>query len=62
MNTHYRDTRKIDPSKGATLGDNTPNDADRIEIGRPSLPLPNGRPRGCSYPTFRRCGGTAGNG
>ena len=33
MNQHYRDRRKIDPSRGATLGDNTPNDADRIEIG-----------------------------
>ena len=33
MNTHYRDTRKIDPTRGTTLGDNTPNDADRIEIG-----------------------------
>ncbi|MEO1680527.1 MAG: dimethylsulfonioproprionate lyase DddP [Pseudomonadota bacterium] len=33
MNTHYRDTRKIDPTKGAVLGDNTPNDADRAEIG-----------------------------
>jgi len=33
MTTHYRDTRKIDPTRGAVLGDNTPNDADRIEIG-----------------------------
>jgi Xaa-Pro aminopeptidase len=33
MNLHYSDTRKIDPSKGARLGDNTPNDADRVEIG-----------------------------
>lgn len=33
MNTHYRDTRKIDPARGATLGDATPNDADRVEIG-----------------------------
>ncbi|MCR9127840.1 MAG: M24 family metallopeptidase [Rhodobacteraceae bacterium] len=33
MNTHFRDTRKIDPTRGALLGDNTPNDADRIEIG-----------------------------
>ena len=33
MNQHYRDTRKIDPSRGAMLGDNTPNDANRIEIG-----------------------------
>ncbi|SHL07138.1 dimethylsulfoniopropionate lyase DddP [Roseovarius marisflavi] len=37
MNTHFRDTRKIDPSRGATLGDNTPNDADRIEIGPTQL-------------------------
>ncbi len=33
MNTHYRDTRKIDPSQGAVLGDGTPNDGDRVEIG-----------------------------
>ncbi|WP_299292604.1 dimethylsulfonioproprionate lyase DddP [uncultured Tateyamaria sp.] len=33
MNQHHRDTRKIDPSRGAVLGDGTPNDADRIEIG-----------------------------
>jgi len=33
MNLHYSDQRKIDPSRGARLGDNTPNDADRIEIG-----------------------------
>ena len=35
MNTHYRDTRKIDPNRGQTLPDGTPNDADRIEIGPP---------------------------
>lgn len=33
MTEHYRDTRKIDPSKGALLGDKTPNDNDRVEIG-----------------------------
>ena len=33
MNTHFRDSRKIDPTRGPLLGDNTPNDADRIEIG-----------------------------
>ncbi len=33
MNTHYRDRRKIDPTKGDLLPDNTPNDADRVEIG-----------------------------
>ncbi len=33
MEVYYRDSRKIDPSRGVLLGDNTPNDADRIEIG-----------------------------
>ncbi|MEM9972203.1 MAG: dimethylsulfonioproprionate lyase DddP [Pseudomonadota bacterium] len=33
MNTHYRDTRKIDPTRGATLGDGSPNDSNRVEIG-----------------------------
>ena len=37
MNQHYRDTRKIDPTRGATLGDGTPNDADRVEIGPTQL-------------------------
>ncbi|MGR3468596.1 MAG: aminopeptidase P family N-terminal domain-containing protein, partial [Shimia sp.] len=37
MNQHYRETRKIDPTRGATLGDNTPNDNDRIEIGPTQL-------------------------
>ncbi|MEM7242429.1 MAG: dimethylsulfonioproprionate lyase DddP [Pseudomonadota bacterium] len=33
MNQHYADTRKIDPTKGATLPDGSPNDGDRVEIG-----------------------------
>ncbi|NNE79981.1 MAG: aminopeptidase P family protein [Silicimonas sp.] len=33
MNTYHRDTRKIDPTRGARLGDNTPNDEDRVETG-----------------------------
>ena len=33
MNQHYRDTRKIDPTKGAKLDDGNLNDNDRIEIG-----------------------------
>ena len=37
MNTHFRDTRKIDPTKGAVTGDNTPNNQDRIEIGPTQL-------------------------
>jgi Xaa-Pro aminopeptidase len=37
MTRHYRDTRKIDPNRGDTLGDGTPNDNDRIEIGPTQL-------------------------
>ncbi len=37
MTTHYRDARKIDPNKSAMLGDNTPNDNDRVEIGPTQL-------------------------
>ncbi|SPH20829.1 Dimethlysulfonioproprionate lyase DddP [Ascidiaceihabitans donghaensis] len=37
MNQHHRDTRKIDPTRGSTLGDGTPNDANRIEIGPTQL-------------------------
>lgn len=33
MTTHYADRRKIDPSRGATLADGSPNDNDRVEIG-----------------------------
>ena len=39
MNTHFSDTRKIDPSKGAVTGDNTPNDMNRVEIGPTRLAL-----------------------
>ena len=37
MNEHFRDTRKIDPTRGSHLGDGTPNDANRIEIGPTAL-------------------------
>ena len=39
MNTHYRDTRKIDPTQGHILSDGTPNNGDRIEIGPTALAL-----------------------
>lgn len=39
MNIHHRDTRKIDPTRGARLPDGTPNDGDRIEIGPTHLAL-----------------------
>ncbi|HKK96658.1 MAG TPA: aminopeptidase P family protein, partial [Marivita sp.] len=37
MNQHFRDARKIDPTRGAVTGDNTPNTQDRIEIGPTKL-------------------------
>jgi len=37
MDEHYRDTRKIDPTRGATLADGSPNDNDRVEIGPTQL-------------------------
>ena len=37
MNKHFNETRKIDPSKGPTIGDSTPNDIDRVEIGPTKL-------------------------
>ncbi len=33
MNQHFSNTRKIDPRAGTLLGDGTPNNADRVEIG-----------------------------
>ena len=37
MNSHFRDSRKIDPSQGTLLGDNTPNNNNRVEIGPTQL-------------------------
>jgi Xaa-Pro dipeptidase len=37
MNEHFNVNRKIDPTRGATLPDGSPNDADRIEIGPTQL-------------------------
>jgi Xaa-Pro dipeptidase len=37
MTKHFSETRKIDPTRGSTLGDNTPNDANRVEIGPTQL-------------------------
>ncbi|MEM9580182.1 MAG: dimethylsulfonioproprionate lyase DddP [Pseudomonadota bacterium] len=53
MNTHYRDTRKIDPTRGATLGDNTPNDADRIEIGPTQLAFKEWEAAGLDLPDLQ---------
>lgn len=37
MDRPYVEQRKIDPTRGAHLGDGTPNDSDRIEIGPTQL-------------------------
>ncbi len=52
MNQHYRDTRKIDPNAGATLGDGTPNDADRIEIGPTQLAFREWEAAGLTLPNL----------
>ena len=39
MNRPYAETRKIDPSRGALLGDGTPNDNDRVETGPTQLAM-----------------------
>ena len=52
MNTHHRDTRKIDPSRGATLGDGSPNDRDRIEIGPTQLAFAEWEAAGLTLPNL----------
>ncbi len=37
MTIHFSDSRKIDPSRGATLKDGSPNNDDRVEIGPTQL-------------------------
>ena len=54
MNTHYRDTRKIDPSRGATLGDGTPNNQDRVEIGPTQLAFNEWAAAGLQLPDLPR--------
>lgn len=53
MNEHYRDARKIDPTRGALLGDNTPNDADRIEIGPTQLAFAEWETAGLDLPDLQ---------
>ena len=54
MQEHYRDRRKIDPSKGATLGDGSPNEADRIEIGPTLLAFREWEAAGLDLPNLER--------
>ncbi|SFT66861.1 dimethylsulfonioproprionate lyase DddP [Sedimentitalea nanhaiensis] len=52
MNTHYRDRRKIDPTRGDTLPDGTPNDQDRMEIGPTQLALTEWAEAGLTLPNL----------
>ncbi len=54
MNQHYRDTRKIDPTRDATLGDGTPNDNDRVEIGPTRLAFREWEAAGLALPDLAR--------
>ncbi|SFR48188.1 dimethylsulfonioproprionate lyase DddP [Litoreibacter janthinus] len=54
MNTHFRDTRKIDPSKGMRLGDGNLNDNDRIEIGPTLLAYQEWEEAGLALPDLER--------
>ena len=54
MNLHFSDSRKIDPTRGATLGDGTPNDPDRIEIGPTRLAFAEWAQAGLDLPDLAR--------
>lgn len=50
--THYREGRKIDPSRGSTLGDGSPNNQDRIEIGPTQLAFQEWEAAGLDLPNL----------
>jgi len=54
MNHPYSQSRKIDPTRGTHLGDGTPNDNDRVEIGPTQLALAEWRAAGLSLPNLPR--------
>ncbi len=54
MKQYYSDIRKIDPSRGTTLGDGTPNDLDRIEIGPTQLAFREWERAGLTLPNLQR--------
>ena len=54
MNQHYAERRKIDPGKGAVLGDGTPNDNDRVEIGPTQLAFAEWEAAGVVLPQLDR--------
>lgn len=50
----YADRRKIDPSRGATLGDGSPNDNNRVEIGPTQLAFREWEAAGLTPPNLAR--------
>ena len=54
MNQHYSDRRKIDPTRGATLADGSPNDNDRVEIGPTQLAFAEWQAAGLTPPDLDR--------
>ena len=54
MDQHYRDIRKIDPTRGDHLGDGSPNDNDRIEIGPTQLAFREWEAAGLELPNLER--------
>ncbi|MGA1234335.1 MAG: dimethylsulfonioproprionate lyase DddP, partial [Lutimaribacter sp.] len=53
MNDHYRDTRKIDPTRADRLGDNTPNNNNRVEIGPTQLAFAEWAAAGLALPDLQ---------
>ena len=54
MNKHFSETRKIDPQKGPTLADGTPNDLNRIEIGPTQLAFTEWEAAGLTMPNLEK--------
>lgn len=54
MTSHYSDMRKIDPARGSVLGDNTPNDMNRVEIGPTKLAFEEWEKAGLILPDLQK--------
>ena len=52
MNQHYAANRKIDPNRGTTLPDGSPNDANRVEIGPTQLAFREWEAAGLTLPNL----------
>jgi Xaa-Pro aminopeptidase len=54
MTDYHRDRRKIDPTRDDRLGDGTPNDNDRVEIGPTQLAFGEWKAAGLALPNLER--------